>query len=175
MSQRSSRWINFVLILVILFCYQEIALARSGDILRYQAKVEEADRLAKEYERQMAQAENEAYLAEIRYGDGTFSGTGQGFGGLVEMEIVVENHELTEVNTISAAKEDAAYYEQAIKELAPAILKQQGNDVDTVSGATFSSKGILEATGQAIEKAEAARPDDIELMKEREEDLHENE
>ena len=32
--------------------------------------------------------------------------------------------------------------------------KKQSNHVDTVSGATFSSTGIIKSVGQALEKAE---------------------
>ena len=54
--------------------------------------------------------------------------------------------------SLSAEKEDGAYLAMA-KEIIPTIIEQQTWDVDTISGATFRSKGIKNATQQALEKA----------------------
>ena len=50
-------------------------------------------------------------------------------------------------------KEDAAYFDAA-SSLLDTILEEQSTDVDTVSGATFSSNGIIHATEDALRKAE---------------------
>ena len=39
------------------------------------------------------------------------------------------------------------------EEIIPAIIEAQSADVDTISGATFSSTGIKDAVAQALEKA----------------------
>lgn len=105
----------------------------------------------------------------IEFGNGVFSGSGQGFGGPIDLEIVVENHQITQVNIISADGEDRAYYEQVLQVLPAAVIQAQNTDVDTVSGATFSSQGMLEAVSQAIVLAKEARPSDEELLEEWEE------
>ena len=74
--------------------------------------------------------------------DGTYEGEGQGFGGKVVVEVTKE-----------AKKEESAYLEMA-KDSIEDIVDAQSADVDTISGATFSSTGIREAVTQALEKAE---------------------
>lgn len=46
--------------------------------------------------------------------------------------------------------DDATYMQSVIRELIPKVLKEQSTEVDTVSGATYSSKGLLKAVDQAI-------------------------
>ena len=53
---------------------------------------------------------------------------------------------------VSAEKEDGAYLSMA-KDIIPKIIDAQSADVDTISGATFSSTGIKNASEQALEKA----------------------
>lgn len=111
------------------------------------------DRDAKEAQL-MAQYE-EALAAEnggSGYADGTYTGEAEGFGGPVSMEVVIEDGEITEVNVLSAEKEDGAYFTMA-EDIIPAIISAQSADVDTISGATFSSTGIKDAVAIALEKA----------------------
>ena len=85
--------------------------------------------------------------------DGTYEGEGQGFGGKVVVEVTIENGEITCIEVKEAQKEDSAYLEMA-KDIIEDIVDAQSADVDTISGATFSSTGIREAVTQALEKAE---------------------
>ena len=61
--------------------------------------------------------------------------------------------EITSINVVSAPGEDSAYLSQA-ESVIDSILSAQSTDVDTVSGATFSSTGILNAVDDALGKAE---------------------
>ena len=76
-----------------------------------------------------------------------------GFGGKVVVEVTIENGEITCIEVKEAQKEDSAYLEMA-KDIIEDIVDAQSADVDTISGATFSSTGIREAVTQALEKAE---------------------
>ena len=99
-------------------------------------------------------AEQEALLQDGgSFKDGVYEGTAIGFGGDVSVEVVVEDGTIQEIKIVSAENEDAAYMEMA-KDIIPAILEKQSADVDTVSGATFSSTGIKDAVAAALEKAE---------------------
>ena len=79
--------------------------------------------------------------------DGTYEGEGQGFGGKVVVEVTIENGEITCIEVKEAQKEDSAYLEMA-KDIIEDIVDAQSADVDTISGATFSSTGIREAVIQ---------------------------
>ena len=87
------------------------------------------------------------------YTDGEWDGEAQGFGGSITVKVKVEKGRLTEIELLSAKKEDAAYLSMA-KEIIPAMLQKQSADVDTITGATVSSAGIKNAVAQALEKAE---------------------
>lgn len=113
------------------------------------ANEEEEAALLAEYEEAMAEI-NAAQ--ESSYNDGTYTGEAWGFGGTITMEVVIEDGTITEVNVLSAESEDSAYLAMAV-DVIDDILSTQSADVDTVSGATFSSNGIIEAVELALESA----------------------
>ena len=83
------------------------------------------------------------------YKDGTYTGEADGFGGMIQVEVKIEKSKIAEINVVSAEKEDGAM----AKDIIPKIIDAQNADVDTISGATFSSTGIKNASEQALEKA----------------------
>lgn len=86
------------------------------------------------------------------YKDGTYTGEADGFGGTIQVELKITKGKIAEVNILSAEKEDGAYLSMA-KDIIPKIIEAQSTEVDTISGATFSSTGIKNASQQALEKA----------------------
>lgn len=86
------------------------------------------------------------------YKDGTYTGEADGFGGTIQVEVKIEKSKIAEINVISAEKEDGAYLSMA-KDIIPKIIDAQSADIDTISGATFSSTGIKNASEQDLEKA----------------------
>ena len=99
------------------------------------------------------EAETSTDAADPVYKDGTYTGDGQGFGGNIQVQITIADDTLTDIQVVSAEKEDSAYLSQG-KAVIDRILEAQSTDVDTVSGATFSSTGILMAVEDALGKAE---------------------
>jgi uncharacterized protein with FMN-binding domain len=85
------------------------------------------------------------------YADGTYEGTGEGFKGDVTVSVTVKNHKIETVKVISNS-DDTAYFSKA-SVLCETIVKSQSVDVDTVSGATFSSLGIIDAVSDALSKS----------------------
>ena len=84
-----------------------------------------------------------------KYTDGTYHGTGRGFHGNVEVEVTVENGNITGIDVESFA-DDPAFFNQAKTGVINAILSGQSTEVRTVSGATFSSRGIIAAVENAL-------------------------
>ena len=97
-------------------------------------------------------AETEGADSQGAYKDGTYTGCAEGFGGNVDVEVTIEAGKISSVDITSAEKEDGAYLAMA-EDIIPSIVSAQSADVDTVSGATFSSTAIKNATKQALEKA----------------------
>ena len=119
-------------------------------VLDARAKDEEIARLAAQLGGDTAGAETGG--AVTAYEDGMYTGKADGFGGKIQVEVKIEKSKITEINVVSAEKEDGAYLSMA-KDIIPKIIAAQSADVDTISGATFSSTGIKNASGQALEKA----------------------
>ena len=81
--------------------------------------------------------------------DGVYEGSGDGFGGKITVRLTVKNERLQKAEIISAKNETKDYLESAKKILDDAV-KRQSTDVDTVSGATLSSNGIIAAMKDAL-------------------------
>lgn len=86
--------------------------------------------------------------------DGTFTGSAQGYGGTVTTQVTIDNGYIASVEVIDHAGETPAYFSQA-ERLCDDIVDAQTTSVDTVSGATFSSAGILNGATQALEASNA--------------------
>ena len=91
--------------------------------------------------------------SENVYKDGTYTGSAQGFGGAITVQVTLANDEITDIQVTSAPGEDSAYLSQG-EGVISSIISAQSTDVDTVSGATFSSTGIINAVVDALGKAE---------------------
>ena len=81
--------------------------------------------------------------------DGVYTGRGDGFRGDVQVQVTVENGLISDI-TVLSAQDDAQYFNRAVSGIVAAILEQQSPNVDVVSGATFSSQGIMEAVADAL-------------------------
>lgn len=83
------------------------------------------------------------------YPDGTYTGSGEGYGGEITVSVTVSGGQMTAIEILSAEEETPAYFSRATGVL-ETILARQVSDVDAVSGATFSSEGIMEAVKNAL-------------------------
>lgn len=83
------------------------------------------------------------------YVDGVYTGEGSGFRGKTTVEIKVENGIITDI-TIVSTDDDRDFFDKASSSIIAEIIGKQSVDVDTVSGATFSSNGIIEAVANAL-------------------------
>ena len=87
------------------------------------------------------------------YSDGVWEGEGMGLNGAVRVKVVVEEGNLTDIKILEH-EDDEPYFSDAKQEIIPAIIENQSVDVDGVSGATFSSEGIIEAVKDALMSSE---------------------
>ncbi|WP_422487054.1 FMN-binding protein [Gudongella sp. DL1XJH-153] len=81
------------------------------------------------------------------------TGVGEGFGGDITVEVTLEGDTITSVEVLSH-EESAGISDPAIEETPAAIVAANSTEVDTVSGATYTSDGIIEAVNAALESAE---------------------
>ena len=81
--------------------------------------------------------------------DGIYTGSGMGFRGETTVEVTLESGVITNVD-ITAASDDAEYLNKASGTIISEVIAGQTTDVDTVSGATYSSNGIISAIANAL-------------------------
>ncbi len=87
------------------------------------------------------------------YKDGTYTGNGQGFrGGTTKISVTIAGGKITDITTLSD-KDTPNYYNRAFGNISKGIISKQTAQVDTVSGATYSSKGIMSAVADALSQA----------------------
>lgn len=83
--------------------------------------------------------------------DGVYTGSGTGFSGTITVQVTVAGGKITAIQIVSSG-DDAAYLNRA-QAVIPSVIAAQSTSVDTVSGATYSSKGILMAIRNALVQA----------------------
>ncbi|MCC8076584.1 MAG: FMN-binding protein, partial [Clostridiales bacterium] len=93
-----------------------------------------------------------SYDDSATWADGTYTGSARGFGGIIKVQVTIKDGKLTAIQVLSHAGETASYFSKA-KAIISRIIKAQSPNVDTVSGATYSSTGIREAVKAALKKA----------------------
>lgn len=86
------------------------------------------------------------------YKDGIYTGTGTGFHGIVKVSVAIRNNKIKNIKVLEN-HDDAAYFNRASGTLIPLMIKRQTTNVDAVSGATYSSNGIIKAVRNALSKA----------------------
>ena len=139
------RTVNLAAIVGILFTYHMVlSIYNSKDkVARLQAELERVEPKLQNDGRRSAPAE---------YQDGVYSGEAEGFGGPISLEVTITDGRIADIQILSAEGEDGAYFSMA-ENMIPTVLERQSPEVDTISGATFSSNGIRNAMKQALGKA----------------------
>lgn len=147
---------NLLLAVLLVAGYNSVLEIRERDdeIARLTAELE-SSRLAVQANAAAGDIGDSAKAGEesAAWKDGTFEGEADGFGGMIRVEVTIAEGKITDVQVTEAEGEDSAYLGMA-KDITKKIIEKQSADVDTISGATFSSTGIREAAALAIEKAE---------------------
>ncbi len=93
---------------------------------------------------------------KFNYPDGVYTGVGEGYGGDIAATMVLQDKTIKAILLTDHKNEDDRYFKQA-KKVVDTIINKQSLSVDTVSGATYSSKGIIEAVSNAMEAAKKAK------------------
>ncbi len=95
---------------------------------------------------------------KVPYKDGVYTGTGEGYRGDISVSVTIKDKTITSI-VVTDTKDDEAFFAKA-KNLLNSILSNQNTGVDTVSGATFSSNGLIDAVNDALLQAKKATEND---------------
>ena len=88
----------------------------------------------------------------VPYKEGIYYGTAEGYSGDVRVAVVIQEHTIKAI-LITDTSDDESFFNRAM-DVVKNVIKKQNTDVDTVSGATYSSKGLLNAIKNALKQAE---------------------
>ncbi len=87
------------------------------------------------------------------YTDGTYKGSGTGFrNATTTVAVTIKGGSITGIEAVSYG-DDRQFFEGAFRSIVNQIITCQSAQVDAVSGATFSSNGIMVAVTNALELA----------------------
>ena len=140
------RAVNLLLILGVLWQYQQVALVRAAAVSQRKQEIAEVEAYNASVLQSTAQAEQSGYR------DGTYEGSAYGFGDVIRVSVTIQNGKMTDIAVLDASGEDKPYYKQALP-LLDEMLAVQSAEVDTVSGATLTAEGLIGAVEDALGKA----------------------
>lgn len=83
--------------------------------------------------------------------DGTYEGSANGFNGTITVSVTVSGGIVTDI-TVENENDTPDFFERA-ESIFNTILDQQSLEVETISGATFSSVGLIDAVSNALQDA----------------------
>ena len=128
-----------------------VALAIVGSLAGYRL-FEKKDDMASQQLSNLARIEQNNPSATVGIANGKYTGEGEGFKGKTVVEVTVFEQRITAVEVVST-RDDYKWFERANSKIPDRIIDSQSTDVDTVSGSTYSSIGILDAVNDALQKA----------------------
>ncbi len=100
----------------------------------------------------------EVNTAELKYKAGTYEGTAEGYNGPITLEVTFDETKITDIK-VKDQKETEYVGTPAYDIMFEDAIQANGSGIDTVAGATFTSRAIKEALNDAAVKAEATNMD----------------
>ena len=125
------------------------ALSKAGS--KQQAKVTPVKKDARAAKGRKGNAAGTFSIGSANLNDGVYTGSGQGYNGPIRVRVTVSGGNITNVEILSNS-DDAPFFNRA-KAVIGRLLGSPGKSVDTVSGATYSSRGIIDAVRNALSGA----------------------
>ncbi len=87
--------------------------------------------------------------AALVWEDGTYVGEGKGYGGVMSIEVIIEDGAIIEISVLEHG-ETPILSDAAFNALPGRMIEAQSIEVDSVSGATYTSAGLKEAVEHAL-------------------------
>ena len=117
----------------------------AGSLSGYEAPVyaatQEETPAKKEETKEKKEEKKTAAKGSFNLEDGVYKGTGTGYAGDITVSVLIKDKQIVSIDILSSS-DDAAFFTRA-KAVIDKVIEGQTLDVDTVSGATFSSRGII--------------------------------
>ena len=125
------------------------ALAQAGS--KEKAKISKVNPNAKSGKKSIRNLVGKISVGSKQIKDGQYIGTAQGFNGPIKVRVTVKEGSIAKIEILSH-HDDNPYFQRASRVISK-IIGKPGKAVDTVSTATYSSRGIINAVNNALSKA----------------------
>lgn len=95
----------------------------------------------------------DSQLQDNQFKDGIFTGEATGFRSGLKVSVEIKDNKITSIEVIEHNEVNSRFYATPIQQIPQEIITAQSTDVDTVSGATCTSIGIINAVNNALSQA----------------------
>ncbi|SKA79135.1 fumarate reductase flavoprotein subunit/urocanate reductase [Caloramator quimbayensis] len=89
---------------------------------------------------------------KVIYKEGTYEGVGEGHVGKIKIRLVTDKYSIKEIKIIED-EEIPIIAEKVYNKIPQQVIKSNSGDVEVVTGATYTSRGLIEAINDALNKA----------------------
>lgn len=101
----------------------------------------------------LAKDENGIVASDTVYKDGSYTGTGKGRGGDMEVTVTITDGKISDI-VVNSHAESSDIGAPALDKLIQNAIAANSAEIDGASGATMTSDGFREAVAQALAKAQ---------------------
>lgn len=101
----------------------------------------------------LAKDENGIVVSDTVYKDGSYTGTGKGRGGDMEVTVTITDGKISDI-VVNSHAESSDIGAPALDKLIQNAIAANSAEIDGASGATMTSDGFREAVAQALAKAQ---------------------
>ena len=101
----------------------------------------------------LAKDENGIVASDTVYKDGSYTGTGKGRGGDMEVTVTITDGKISDI-VVNSHAESSDIGAPALDKLIQNAIAATSAEIDGASGATMTSDGFREAVAQALAKAQ---------------------
>lgn len=115
-------------------------------------KIQKEDKKNKSIEKKVSNKKNSVKEENKKYNDGVYEGVSKS----LKASVTIQNDKITNINIISH-REEKGFFEEAFRKIPEQFISTQKTEVDVVSGATNTSKRLINAIKNAIEKAKKTK------------------
>lgn len=91
------------------------------------------------------------------YKDGVYTGEAAGYRPGIKVKVTVNEGKISKIEILSHNEKGERFYGPPIKTIPQEIIESQSTDVDVVTGATKTSKGIMQAVENALNGVASSR------------------
>ena len=145
--------LSFIVFLILIgnlyFIYNLKSYIVSLDLKEVKSKVVNLEKENKQLYEKIVSLESYINPNSKTYKNGEYVGEAKGYKSNIKVSVSVKDNKISDVKVVSH-DDTPSFADKAISVIPKEIVNKQSTDIDVVSGATLTSKGILDAVNNAL-------------------------